>query len=710
MPSLRGNKDGDSAHAGGLQRKPSQEFASSEDGSLRYGRRGASEYVLRVPTFSQIASGAYDWKDGSDKAGRLENPRLVKKLTFAYIACMLIVGLLALAGQIIVQVWVDSSYDDSRIVNEAGLQRMLCQQISKDALALQLLASRGQNATFYIAELRTAVTKFQKGQADLIRKRDDVHIPHTPDKEIRNYLADLQPLFDELVTSAMSILTVLAAERKNISSAAISAQVNNILLSEVTFLHEMDILVGVYASRGKDHLHTLLIITWVTTSIIIVTIIIEGLAVIRPILASMLTLVEERFDLLRASLAAEATAREVSLLVISYVSHELQEPLSSMMRRLKKAGSLLKEKYGSQPPLVEVYATCKAVSEILKEAQESCRVMNTVVEDVSDLRKLEGGKLRVVLTTTRLGPILKRAIETVKAKEHVSLTYTLNSGTEDLDFTCDKHRLQQVLVNFIGNALKFTKAGSVELVASVAVPSSVRFDVIDTGDGLTEEAKAKVFMPFFGTPDKSNLRGGTGLGLSIAKLLVELMGGSCGVISTPGGGSTFWFQLPITPTFGTGGSTNRSIHTLDGRHKGSGGSLRGFPSHNNLSTSESSTLPQLAVSGGHAAGEEPTCHTPTNGALEVVLEAPMRETVVAVDEEGAETTTKAGGQVHRGGKLLLSPRLVRGESQPDQRSLKDSTTSAQHLTMLHRHCSSDWASAVADIPVGGLNMQSEMPS
>ena len=187
------------------------------------------------------------------------------------------------------------------------------------------------------------------------------------------------------------------------------------------------------------------------------------------------------------------------------------------------------------------------------ETVRSCgQGLLTVLNDILDWSKIEAGKLE--LESVRFDPaqlvedVVELSASTAQAKG------IRVSAAPDPAFPHavmgDPHRLRQVLSNLIGNAVKFTGRGGV-VVSAVALPgpagqSTLRFEVVDTGIGIDVESQSRLFKSFSqGDGSTSRRFGGTGLGLAISRQLVEAMGGRIGVLSEPGRGSTFWFQIPL---------------------------------------------------------------------------------------------------------------------------------------------------------------------
>ena len=186
--------------------------------------------------------------------------------------------------------------------------------------------------------------------------------------------------------------------------------------------------------------------------------------------------------------------------------------------------------------------------EYSEQVQTSAVALLEILNDILDLSKIEAGHLKLESTQFNLRELVEDVLElyTLKAQEKgVDLACYVPAGCKAL-FKGDSGRLRQILLNLVSNSVKFTEQGTVRLTVNLVENNLIRFEVSDTGVGVSRELQSSIFEAFR-QADGSTTRkyGGTGLGLAISRELVELMKGELGVESEDGSGSKFWFEVPL---------------------------------------------------------------------------------------------------------------------------------------------------------------------
>ena len=224
-----------------------------------------------------------------------------------------------------------------------------------------------------------------------------------------------------------------------------------------------------------------------------------------------------------------SAARE---LFIANVSHELRTPMNAILG----FNTLLMQKVQDKPNALK----------ILQHTQQSADHLLTVINDVLDFSQLQAGKISIHLEKF----VLKGTIDSATG------LFLQRIKSTQLDFKCmidadvpqwvrtDRHRLMQILVNLLGNAIKFTHQGFVHVHVK-RQDNGVLFSIKDSGIGIAPELQPYIFERFSQGKEVQERFGGNGLGLSISKRLVELMGGKIGFESALGQGAHFWFYLPL---------------------------------------------------------------------------------------------------------------------------------------------------------------------
>ena len=217
---------------------------------------------------------------------------------------------------------------------------------------------------------------------------------------------------------------------------------------------------------------------------------------------------------------------------IATLSHELRTPMTAVLGAAK---TLLRDDIALSP---------ERRHQLLEMIGAQGTRLTQITEEVLLANRLDRGDLRIDSERVDLSQLASDAVETMRndAPESISLSAAPNGAAEAIG---DRDRIEQVLVNLIDNAVKYSPDGGEVVVSTVPAAASVRVEVADQGIGIPPAEQEAVFEKFYRADSQHRMApSGTGLGLYICRELVQRMGGTIGVRSRPGGGSTFWFQLP----------------------------------------------------------------------------------------------------------------------------------------------------------------------
>ena len=240
-------------------------------------------------------------------------------------------------------------------------------------------------------------------------------------------------------------------------------------------------------------------------------------------------------------------ANSMRSLFLANVSHEIRTPIQTIigMMELIKDTNLDEEQ-----------------SEYTRQVNFSAEVLLALVNDVLDFSKLESGNMTMERTVFNLTDSVEQTVDLISMEAHKKgLEIVVDISDKIPDFIYgDPARLQQVLLNFVKNAVKFTEKGYVSVSVKVVLEGnpnnidtekrfSILFEVADTGIGVNAEQKSKIFNSFYqGSASINRKYGGTGLGLAISKNIITMMRGKIGIKDNIPAGSVFWFKIPLVPS------------------------------------------------------------------------------------------------------------------------------------------------------------------
>ncbi len=221
---------------------------------------------------------------------------------------------------------------------------------------------------------------------------------------------------------------------------------------------------------------------------------------------------------------------------LSTMSHELRTPLNAVLGFSDLLGE---DRYGSLNDKQRRY-----VNHISTGGKHLLRLIN----DILDLSRIEAGRLQLTIETVRVDASLSEVCDTLQPLASKKNHRLIKHPAPGLSVRADSTRLKQILMNLVGNAVKFTPEGGTIELAGKRVGDQVRLEVRDSGPGIPPDEQKRIFEAFYRLTQNAKAAEGSGLGLAITQRLVELHGGQLGLESEPGKGSCFFFTLPLIPS------------------------------------------------------------------------------------------------------------------------------------------------------------------
>lgn len=445
------------------------------------------------------------------------------RLRTLYILCLSLVALLTILAQFFIQAQIDQQGKEATLASIAGSERMLSQRILMSALRITLEANDSKQAK---SELRTFI-KFWKVIHEQMEELSITQVGLT--EKVNN----LRPGSDAILAAATRLTSANQTSQQDLVAIEHAQQDYLKANSELASRLEND------DDHNRKRLAQLEIGLAIVT---ILVLILEGYFVYRPVEIRLTKQFARLGDLVKqaqeAQLASEK-ASEVKSQFLANMSHEIRTPMNGVVGM---ANMLLESPLGPQQ---------RTLSQTIVN---SSNALLNILNDILDFSKLEAGKVQLEIKQFSVRELIEEVTALFEKEAYdkgIHLVGILDP-TLPTKVSGDPTRIRQILLNIVGNAVKFTDTGEVQVICRPTAQSDwLAIEVIDTGIGMGSDVTANLFGQFF-QADATTTRkyGGTGLGLAISKQLIDQMGGQINVKSSEGVGSHFTVEISLPTVLG----------------------------------------------------------------------------------------------------------------------------------------------------------------
>jgi hypothetical protein len=223
---------------------------------------------------------------------------------------------------------------------------------------------------------------------------------------------------------------------------------------------------------------------------------------------------------------------------LAHLAHELKTPLTAIIGY----ADLFLRQHRQSDPVKDSVANLESIDRVLQGGRQLLRLLN----DALEISRYEAGKMPIQPTEIEARSLIADVVDMVQPLASAKqLEITIDTNRAPAQVTCDRLRLQQILTNLIGNAIRYTDAGSIHITSWTVSPQEWAIAISDTGQGIDSVDQTRIFEPYECASSHSRSSDSTGLGLAIVSRLVKLLRGSIALKSESGEGSTFTVTLPI---------------------------------------------------------------------------------------------------------------------------------------------------------------------